>query len=120
MPILSESQGENDVQGFLERIVERAHDPARATDCWHGWRDERGNEIQVVAEVPVTREAIYDAEQALGFALPELLRRLYEEVGNGGFGPGYGLFGLFGTWKQKFCCRFLPSMSHFGFLFGIT
>ena len=34
------------------------------------------------------------AEQELGLGLPPLLRRLYAEIGNGGFGPGYGLIGL--------------------------
>jgi hypothetical protein len=34
------------------------------------------------------------AEAALGCGLPELLRRLYLEVANGGFGPGYGLLGV--------------------------
>jgi hypothetical protein len=32
----------------------------------------------------------------LGFPLPPLLRELYTQVGNGGFGPGYGIFGLEG------------------------
>jgi SMI1 / KNR4 family (SUKH-1) len=36
------------------------------------------------------------AEHTLHFSLPPLLRRLYIEVGNGGFGPGYGLLGLEG------------------------
>lgn len=35
-------------------------------------------------------------ERAFGFQLPRLLKRLYSEVGNGGFGPGYGLLGLTG------------------------
>jgi hypothetical protein len=35
-----------------------------------------------------------DDERTLGFAVPELLKRLYAEIGNGGFGPGYGLIGL--------------------------
>lgn len=34
------------------------------------------------------------AEKSLGFSLPKLLRRIYAEVGNGGFGPGYGLLGV--------------------------
>lgn len=34
------------------------------------------------------------AETSLGFALPSLLRQIYLQVGNGGFGPGYGLIGL--------------------------
>jgi hypothetical protein len=33
-------------------------------------------------------------EGQLGVRLPPLLRRLYTEVGEGGFGPGDGLFGL--------------------------
>jgi hypothetical protein len=35
-------------------------------------------------------------EARLGFALPPLLKRIYQEIGNGGFGPGYGLIGLSG------------------------
>lgn len=40
---------------------------------------------------PIGFEVLTDAEGQLGFALPDLLRRLYTEVGNGGFGPGFGL-----------------------------
>ena len=32
----------------------------------------------------------------LGFHLPPLLRELYTQVANGGFGPGYGILGLEG------------------------
>jgi hypothetical protein len=32
----------------------------------------------------------------MGFSLPPLLGRLWVEVANGGFGPGYGLLGLNG------------------------
>lgn len=35
-------------------------------------------------------------EARLGFVLPPLLKRLYAQVGNGGWGPGYGLIGLSG------------------------
>jgi hypothetical protein len=45
---------------------------------------------------PATREAIDEAERVLGFPLPGLLRRLYLDVGNGGFGPGYGILGVRG------------------------
>jgi hypothetical protein len=41
----------------------------------------------------VWSDIVRDEEQ-LGFALPPLLKRLYTEIGNGGFGPGYGLIGL--------------------------
>lgn len=43
---------------------------------------------------PVPAAAVDAAEAALGFALPPLLRRLYTDVGNGGFGPVYGLIPL--------------------------
>lgn len=43
---------------------------------------------------PASAADVDAAEVALGFAIPRLLRRLYTEVGNGGFGPGYGLEGV--------------------------
>lgn len=45
------------------------------------------------------------AEVRLGFALPRLIRRLYLEVGNGGFGPGYGrgVFGVEGGYATDIC-----------------
>jgi hypothetical protein len=33
-------------------------------------------------------------EEQLGFELPSLLKRIYLEIGNGGFGPGYGMIGM--------------------------
>jgi hypothetical protein len=45
---------------------------------------------------PASLDAVRWAEAMIGCPLPELLRRLYLEVGNGGFGPGYGLLGLDG------------------------
>jgi hypothetical protein len=46
----------------------------------------------LVEPLPVTLvPASQEAERAIGLPLPPLLRRLYLEVGNGGFGPGYGL-----------------------------
>jgi hypothetical protein len=45
---------------------------------------------------PATSEALEAAGEKLGFALPLLLRRIYSEVENGGFGPGAGLIGVDG------------------------
>ncbi len=45
---------------------------------------------------PASQELVDDAEHELGYPLPPLLRRLYLEVANGGFGPGYGILGLRG------------------------
>ena len=43
---------------------------------------------------PASPAVVTEAEELAGRPLPSLLRRLYLEVGNGGFGPGYGLLGL--------------------------
>lgn len=51
------------------------------------WRSQR-------SWPPVTEGELVQAEAQLGFVLPAFLRRIYLEVGNGGFGPGYGLLPL--------------------------
>ncbi len=38
--------------------------------------------------------AINETESILGFRLPEFLRACYLKIGNGGFGPGYGIIGV--------------------------
>ena len=45
---------------------------------------------------PTSPEEIRTAESAIGFDLPPLLKRIFVEVANGGFGPGYGLCGVAG------------------------
>lgn len=52
--------------------------------------------VPLPALAPATPEAVREAEAVIGYKLPRLLRRLYLEVGNGGFGPGYGVLGLSG------------------------
>src|SRR5262245_5745047 len=42
---------------------------------------------------PCDDEVVDATEAALGVTLPSLLRRLYTEVGDGGFGPGDGIVG---------------------------
>ena len=42
------------------------------------------------AALPASLEAVKECEALVGHRLPPLLRRPYLEVGNGGFGPGYG------------------------------
>jgi len=37
---------------------------------------------------------ISNDEERLGFLFPPLMKRIYAEIGNEGFGPGYGLTGL--------------------------
>jgi hypothetical protein len=45
---------------------------------------------------PAPLAVIEEAEKTLGFQLPPLLREIYENLANGGFGPAYGLVGLAG------------------------
>jgi hypothetical protein len=45
---------------------------------------------------PATQELIGNTERELGFPLYPFHRRLFEAVGNGGFGPGDGLIGTAG------------------------
>jgi hypothetical protein len=43
-----------------------------------------------------TSGAIAEAEDVIGYPLPRLLRRLYLDAGNGGFGPPTGILGVRG------------------------
>jgi hypothetical protein len=45
---------------------------------------------------PATSADFVTDEACLGFSIPPLLKAVYLEVGNGGFGPGYGLIGMTG------------------------
>ena len=45
---------------------------------------------------PASEEQLAATESALGFSLSPLLRAIYAEVANGGFGPGTGLRGAIG------------------------
>jgi hypothetical protein len=64
-------------------------------------RREIGASIPPPIFPPATSAAIDEAEKELGFPIPSLLRRLYQEVGNGGFGPGYGLLGVAGGYTDE-------------------
>ena len=49
---------------------------------------------------PASEEALDHAEQVIGYPLPPLLRRLYAEVANGGFGPFTGVEGVDGGYSE--------------------
>jgi hypothetical protein len=51
---------------------------------------------------PLTASDQNAVEAQLGWELPPLLIDLYQRVGNGGFGPGYGLMELAPTEKRSF------------------
>ncbi len=46
-------------------------------------------------------EQVQATEAALGFPLPPLMRTLYAEVANGGFGPGAGISGTLGGYGSR-------------------
>lgn len=43
---------------------------------------------------PASIEEVESAERKMGVTLPPLLKSIYTQVANGGFGPGYGLLGV--------------------------
>ena len=73
---------------LVRAILDRAANPAIRTD----YADRRPVEIGAMA-TPAVIEA---GERAMGCSLHPLHRRLFEEVGDGGFGLGDGLVRLLG------------------------
>jgi hypothetical protein len=73
---------------LIARIKSRVAEPLRAVDA-ATWVCP----MPTIAP-PASVAELDEAEAALGFAIPTLLRRLYTEVGTGGFGPKYGLEGV--------------------------
>lgn len=67
-----------------EQLLARVADKARNTRPW-GWTS---------LPEPVEADTLSRAEAALGFHLPPLLADLYLRIGDGGFGPEYGLLPL--------------------------
>src|SRR5207244_4629643 len=74
-------------QDILDELQKRVKDPRGATD-------DAQNPGKVFRRA--TSRLIKSSDKKLGFRLPQLLRLLYTEVGNGGFGPFYGFLGLEG------------------------
>ena len=76
---------------LVARIKERAEDPKRRAGIVQKFPDLLARPGQPLPPA-ASRKAVKDAETLMGFPLPAFLKRLWTEVGNGGFGPGYGLF----------------------------
>ncbi|MBI4750788.1 MAG: SMI1/KNR4 family protein [Acidobacteria bacterium] len=53
-----------------------------------------GNTFLFGLNPPATFDQIAQAEQQLGFRLPQILPQIYTTIGNGGLGPAYGLVGV--------------------------
>jgi hypothetical protein len=73
------------VQKLIHRLKEKAVDGELVSD-----------DLPAPTPPPVSLRTVDAAERQLGFPLPEPLRQIYLQIGNGGFGPTYGLLGLKG------------------------
>ena len=92
---------------LIQRLKERNSDRQRATD------DSRWHPTKSIP--PVAAKNLQSAEFVLGFRLPAFLRAIYLMVGNGGFGPSYGIVGTRGGFKHEkqtleSCYRSMPRL----------
>jgi len=73
---------------LIEKIRSRASDPATIHDMAEG--------LSPAPKInpAITLAEIQKLETELGFKFPQLLIDIYTGIGNGGFGPGYGLYTL--------------------------
>lgn len=56
---------------------------------------------------------ITKVEARLGLRVPSFLRSVYSNIGNGGFGPGYGLMGLLGGFTDDQARSVVDLYEHF-------
>lgn len=78
---------------LIAAIQSRVHVRARATNMRQANAGTRGRTKRRVTQ-PVSEETFVAFESILPHPLPRLFRRLYLRIGDGGFGPGYGLLPL--------------------------
>jgi len=83
-----------DMSFFVARVNARVHELQVANR--DEWKDATS-----LSHPPVPEAIAAAAERRLGFALPATLRTLYTRLGNGGYGPAYGLLGLSGGAVQE-------------------
>jgi hypothetical protein len=82
------------MDSLIERVRTRIHDPRLTTSM--NVFSPRQHDLYP----PVKMAVVEAAETKMGFRLPPLLRELFTQVANGGFGPGYGIFGLEGGYTD--------------------
>ena len=71
---------------LLDALRKRADDPLRFIDM---------PELSEFRRFPPATHAHLDRDsRQIGILIPSVLRTVYVEVANGGFGPGYGLLGV--------------------------
>src|SRR5581483_11276116 len=80
-PAMSQTLDESDLIQQLHRAVRRK------PPSWHPIQERSRNTV-------AAPEALDRTERSLGVRFPPLFRRIYTEVGDGGFGPYHGLYPL--------------------------
>lgn len=82
------------LDAFLNRLKEKASDPARSTLMRERCQASGDGILENPVRLPANLDDFQVAEKKLGVRLPGIVRIVYAAVGNGGFGPGFGLFSL--------------------------
>jgi hypothetical protein len=96
------------VADFILTIVRARLDTGPAADmdlstlknCYECIMDKDGEVVEVRAAQPpqvnscAAAPQLFEAEAQLNITFPRLFHRLYTEIGEGGYGPGYGLLEL--------------------------
>jgi hypothetical protein len=77
---------------LIELLEARLKDPKRRTDS--------SKNVKTKKYPPASLAAVRQAEADLGFELVPFHKRLYLEVANGGFGPGFGILGVKGGFRD--------------------
>lgn len=96
---------DNDEHTLMKRLKALARAGEFPYPC-----QEEYTKLRQRVRAPVTPADLLRAETLLGFPLPPFLQWIYLEVGNGGFGPGYGLAPLFTPEGEE--VYFEPSIVH--------
>jgi hypothetical protein len=79
---------------IVEAVALRAKDPVLRTDT--------SSTVASTLRPQLDARQVQAIEAILGFALPPRLLNLYQRVGNGGYGPSYGLMALTPTDRASF------------------
>ena len=81
---------------LMRRLQERIRrSPAVEGDAWCVHTNEAGEVLPPRRpDPPLPLQAVEEFEREFGFRLPTLVRRLYTEVADGGYGPAWGIHRL--------------------------
>src|SRR5688572_30729833 len=78
--------GEASSVDLISSVRRRALDPKTRTDQTDVYVPDIGRKL--------SESEVSAIERRLKLEFPETLRRLYSEIGDGGFGPGYGFLAM--------------------------